>query len=45
MSATSTAPEKTFRSYVPDNTTLPEFKCVEMTEELLYRDLNGRNAR
>src|SRR6516162_1476162 len=25
MSATSTAPEKTFRSYVPDNTTLPEF--------------------
>src|SRR5215472_5464239 len=25
MSATSTAPEKTFRSYVPDNTTMAEF--------------------
>ena len=24
---------------------LPEFKCVEMAEELLYRDLNGRQAR
>src|SRR5271167_2945171 len=25
MSATSTVPEKTFRSYVPENTTMPEF--------------------
>ena len=25
MSATSTVPEKTFRSYVPDNTTMAEF--------------------
>src|SRR5499425_260721 len=25
MSATSTAPEKTFRSYVPENTTMAEF--------------------
>lgn len=30
---------------VEPNATLPEFKCVEMTEELLYRDLNGPGAR
>jgi hypothetical protein len=27
------------------NATLGEFKCVEMSEELLYRDLNGPGAR
>jgi hypothetical protein len=27
------------------NATLGEFKCVEYSEELLYRDLNGANAR
>jgi hypothetical protein len=25
MSTTTTAPQKKFRSYVPDNTTMPEF--------------------
>jgi hypothetical protein len=30
---------------VDPNATLPEFKCVELTEELLYRDLNGPNAK
>jgi hypothetical protein len=30
---------------VDANATLPEFKCVEMTEELLYRDLNGKGAK
>src|SRR5580704_3120944 len=30
---------------VEPNATLPEFKCVEMTEELLYRDLNGSGAK
>jgi hypothetical protein len=30
---------------VEPNATLPEFKCVEMTEELLYRDLNGPKAK
>lgn len=30
---------------VEPNATLPEFKCVEMTEELLYRDLNGPGAK
>jgi hypothetical protein len=30
---------------VDPKATLPEFKCVELTEELLYRDLNGPNAR
>ncbi len=25
MSTTTSAPEKTFRSYVPENTTMPEF--------------------
>jgi hypothetical protein len=30
---------------VEPNATLPEFKCVEMTEELLYRDLNGPHAK
>jgi hypothetical protein len=30
---------------VEPNATLPEFKCVEFTEELLYRDLNGPGAK
>jgi hypothetical protein len=30
---------------VEPNATLPEFKCVEMTEELLYRDLYGPKAK
>ena len=39
---------RTDRDHIRDvepNATLPEFKCVEMTEELLYRDLNGPGAR
>jgi hypothetical protein len=30
---------------VEPKATLPEFKCVEMSEELLYRDLNGPGAK
>ena len=30
---------------VEPQATLPEYKCVEFVEELLYRDLNGPGAR
>src|SRR5215472_13029787 len=41
MSATSTAPEKTFRSYVPENTTMAEFTLRAVLLGLLMTGVLG----